>query len=52
MRIMSGATQGRPPGPQCALVGKRELPVRVTDDKIVVTVPIVESHEVLAVTTG
>jgi hypothetical protein len=34
-----------------ALVGNRELPVRATDGEIVVTVPVVESHEVLAVMT-
>jgi hypothetical protein len=33
-----------------ALVGKRELPVRATDSEIVVTVPLVEGHELLAAT--
>ncbi|GAA3061372.1 hypothetical protein GCM10010464_27150 [Pseudonocardia yunnanensis] len=34
--------------PTCAPVRKRELPVRTTDGEIVVTVPSVEGHEVLA----
>jgi hypothetical protein len=34
-----------------ALVGKRELSLRATDSEIVVAVPLVEGHEVLAATT-
>ncbi|GAA3065517.1 hypothetical protein GCM10010464_32320 [Pseudonocardia yunnanensis] len=34
-----------------ALIGEREPLVQATDGEIVVTVPVVEGHEVLAVTT-